>query len=72
MSTQLYKKNDIVKHTSKFLRNTGWYTNVPINGQVTEDQEEGSELVRVQWCDREESVPINAANIMPFNKPDYS
>lgn len=70
--SQLYKKGDIVKHTSKFLRNTGWYTNVPIDGKVAEDQEEGDSMVRVQWCDSDHDVGIQAANIMPHNKPDYS
>lgn len=68
----LYKKGDIVKHKAAFLRNTGWFTGVPVDGLVVENQQATDDLVRVQWCDAEEAVGILSANILLSGTPDHS
>ena len=59
-----YKKGDIVRHRAEFLRSTGWYTNVPINGQVLEapDAVENHQLLTVEWSDSE-TTKILSANV---------
>lgn len=66
-----YKIGDIVKYTSKFLRNTGQYTGVPINGKVIGYSDMGDSFVKVMWSDGY-SATVNVANIMPAKNPDYS
>lgn len=67
-----YKIGDLVQHTSKFLRNICWFTNVPKNGKVvflglddSPSMRDSGDYVRVQWCDRMDgdTTLINAANI---------
>ena len=61
-----YKPGDIVRHTTKFLRSVGWYTNVPINGCVREVRDENSGYFSgfpvVEWSDGHTGL-INPANI---------
>lgn len=71
---KLYKKGDIVKHKASFLRSVGWYTDVPINGLVVQDQETADSPVRVHWNDADDGhiTPILPSNILPWRKPDNS
>ena len=55
-----FSVGDIVRHTGEFLRSVGWYTNVPINGKVTNVSDR---YVYVLWSDRNKPKPINPANI---------
>jgi hypothetical protein len=55
-----FKEGDIVQHTSKFLHDIAWYTNVPTDGKVLSVDEE---LVWVQWCDQEAPNRIHEKNI---------
>jgi hypothetical protein len=64
-----FKPGDIVKYKAVFLQNIGWYTNVPKDGRV--EKANGS-IVYVFWCEATEATPVNAANIMPTDKPDYT
>ena len=67
-----FKVGDIVKHKSKFLRDTGWYTDVPKDGIVRSIADNG--FPRVQWCDREEEGGhmVHPGNIMHASAPDYT
>jgi hypothetical protein len=69
-----FKAGDLVRHTSAFLRSTGWYTNVPKDGRVeaVDDSDPNFVLLTILWCDREQPIRVNACNVMPVNKPDYS
>jgi hypothetical protein len=59
----MFNVDDIVKYKRAFLQNTGWYTNVPQDGKVVGP---GSlkNTVLVHWCDREEPVLVNVANLV--------
>ncbi len=51
-----FQIGDIVRHAGAFLRSTGWYTSVPINGEVTALEPLGAEgagqqLLTVAWSD---------------------
>ena len=47
-----YQAGDIVRHTGKFLRNTGQYTGSPINGEVQSVSDfNGRQLLTVEWSD---------------------
>jgi hypothetical protein len=66
--TSQYKIGDIVRHTSKFLRSIGWYTDVPKNGKVISLSLEScfKDWPYVQWCDDPENTYgtlINPCNI---------
>lgn len=52
-NTMQFKIGDIVCYRSKFLRDIGWFTDVPINGKVTECEQlkEGRQKLLVEWCD---------------------
>lgn len=62
MTTE-FKKGDIVCHKAKFLRDIGWFTNVPINAKVLAVDED---LVTVQWNDRDEPNRIHRGNLILF------
>jgi hypothetical protein len=64
-----YKVGDLVKHKAEFLRNTGWITNVPINGIV---KHVDGDRLKVQWCDVKHAALILACNVVPYDAPDYS
>ena len=50
---------DIVRHTGKFLRSVGWYTEVPINGRIISVQPLGTiVLYLVEWSDGSETKII--------------
>ena len=68
-----FKVGDIVKHKASFLKSTGWYTNVPTNGEVKATTLSG-EYVHIQWCNRpsNELAAIRVCNIMFAKDPDYS
>ncbi|MDP3766913.1 MAG: hypothetical protein Q8S13_02765 [Dehalococcoidia bacterium] len=71
----IFAPGDIVKYTSKFLRSTGWYTNVPIDGRVESVRmRRGGEpdVLRVLWNDRDEPVSVLASNVMLARKPDLT
>ena len=57
--------DDLVKWTSKFLRNTGQYVGAPIDGKVMSLIESGSWAgwPRVQWSDSTEVTAVNPANL---------
>ena len=59
-----YHKGDIVRHKAAFLRSTGWYTNVPINGQVLEASKkiDDHQLLVIEWSDGE-TLSILSANV---------
>ena len=61
------KVGSFVQHTSQFLRNIGWYTNVPEKGTVVTVTEH---YVYVHWDDDQEMGDANGraislANIKP-------
>lgn len=58
----MFKRGDIVCYRATFLRSVGWYTNVPIDGKVTNDAD--PEVVSVQWCDQDVPVRVNAKNLI--------
>ena len=57
-----FRKGHIVRYTRQHLRNTGQVVGAPINGLVT-GVDEGLGFPLVQWCDREESVPVAPGNL---------
>jgi len=58
-----FELGDIVRHTKKFLRNTGQYTGVPRSGKVVGFIDlAGKKLPRVKWDDGNEA-PIQPENI---------
>lgn len=58
-----FKKGDIVRHTKKFLRNTGQYTGNPSKGEVVGFiKMGGKDLPTVKWDDGNEH-PIQPENI---------
>lgn len=61
----------LVKYTGRFLRNIGWFTDVPKDGKVTEVK---APYALVQWCDKPEGevTRVRMENIMLADKPDYS
>jgi hypothetical protein len=67
-----YQIGDIVKHRGAFLRSAGWYTDVPKNGRVLAVKRLGdSLLLEVEWADGYAGY-VNAANVLPAGRPDYS
>jgi hypothetical protein len=44
------KVGDLVCHTTKFLRDTSWFTNVPVDGVVTNINEDLT-IASVDWND---------------------
>ena len=74
MKTYTYKKGDLIKHRASFLRNTGWYTNVPIDGKVTDpmDGQMDDRYLMVQWCDSDVPVMISRNVILPVSALDPS
>lgn len=69
-----FRPGDRVKWKSSFLRSTGQYTGVPVDGIVQEGSGgmDPSRFVMVLWSDRTEPVLVNTANIMRAGRPDYS
>lgn len=63
--TTTFKVGDIVCHKATYLRNTGWYTNVPVNGKVVALS---SGFLSVLWCDRDQDSLIHPANIILFDE----
>jgi len=62
-----YLVGDIVRHTGDFLRSAGWFTGVPINGEVAavEDcdlPDPRRQLLTVRWSDGNENG-IAACNV---------
>lgn len=62
----VFKVNDIVCHKAKFLRDIGWFTNVPINGKVLAVV--GDDYVRVLWNDRDVSQGVHPCNLILFSE----
>lgn len=60
--TNTFKKDDLVCYKSTFLRSVGWLTDVPIDGKVVDDT--NARFPVVHWCDREEPIAVNAANLI--------
>lgn len=63
-----------VKYRATFLKSCAWHTDVPRFGTVTAEPLTlggGITLVTVKWCDGHENR-VNAKNLMPYGKPDYS
>lgn len=61
-------EGDIVRHTRKFLQNTGFYTNVPIDGLVVEIVDSGGAFIgwpKVHWhnADDPDGVVVNPVNL---------
>jgi hypothetical protein len=76
MATQ-FNVGDVVKWTSKFLKSTGQYTDVPKDGKVvrlSDMEDDGVYYPIVQWCDRPvgDVCAVNPHNVMHAKKPDYS
>jgi len=47
-----FSEGDIVKHKAEFLRSVGWYTDVPVNGQVVKAEElRSGQILTVDWSD---------------------
>lgn len=63
--TTTFKIGDIVCHKATFLRNIGWYTNVPRNGKVTAVD---GDMLSVHWCDREDPARILAVNVIKYDE----
>ena len=69
-----YKTGELVRYTSEFLRYTGWFLDVPINGVIVDDSDPQVALVvfsdstdrvdRVLWSNLE-ADPKNAGNRFP-------
>lgn len=61
-------EGDIVRHTREFLRNTGFYTNVPIDGLVVGIVDSGGAFIgwpKVHWhnADDPDGVVVNPVNL---------
>lgn len=73
-----FDEGDKVKWTSKFLKSTGQYTNVPAKGEVIRlsdlCDDNGNYFPVVHWEGREytSSVVVHPCNIMLAKKPDTS
>lgn len=62
--TRSFKEGDIVRYTTNFLRSTGQYTGVPINGKVVGTTKIGDTVYpMVHWSDRDEAVPVHPGNL---------
>lgn len=59
----MFKTDDIVKPSREFCHNVGWYTNVPKDGKVV-GPGALKNTVLVHWCDQEEPVLVNVANLV--------
>lgn len=64
--TTSFQVGDLVCHSSQFLRNTGWYTNVPYEGKVVELLDH--DLVLVHWCNEDEPTRIHKGNIILYKE----
>jgi hypothetical protein len=60
--TKTFKRDDLVCYARRFLQSVGWYTDVPIDGKVVDDTD--PQFPSVHWCDRDEPVRVNAANLI--------
>ncbi len=71
---QAYVVGDRVRHTARFLRSIGWYTNVPDYGVVVGHKASGLPVVRWQGDDRaDDELPgILPVNIILKSKMDWS
>ncbi len=70
--TAAFAVGDIVCYKCSFLRSTGWYTGVPMNGKVTEVEAVapwmGPPMVTVHWCDQQEPVRVLSVNLVKYDE----
>lgn len=65
-----FKVGDVVCYRAGWLRSVGWYTDVPINGEVTHLDRLGDQvLVEVVWADgREIPRRVLASNLIHYDR----
>ena len=67
--TTTFKVGDIVCFASKFLHDCGWYTEVPLNGQVLEIRDGGyGNLLQIHWCDHVAPTLVHSSNVILFDE----
>ena len=73
-----FKVGDIVKHKASFLKSIGWYTGVPVNGEVVsskhnDDTQLDSGYISVMWAGEWKGpTTILACNVMLAKDSDTS
>ena len=62
-----FSVGDVVCHRAAFLRSIGWYTDVPMNGEV---REVGPRFLKVVWNDQPDADPqrILPANVIHYDR----
>lgn len=64
-----FEEGDIVCFKAAFLREIGWLTDVPINGEVkSATLYPGDQVLDVLWCDREFTSKVSSRNVILYSE----